>query len=438
MRHHRGSTLGKDSVRRLELIERNRVLLALKLFPWSLLWLNPFYFAARLAAGFWRRAAGEGDTAHFPGLARQIGAWRARCLGAIWRRCAWPRACCASARAIRAHPAAHAGRGAAADSGPPAEPAGKWHERLPGVRQPARSRRSSAAPTGCTTPPTREFAVVRCGECGLLRLDPAAVARGTAPLLSRQLLVRARRRAPPAAWKRPIAAWCCAITCTSWSRRCASSQARGPLLDVGCGGGLFLGMMRERGFRVVGPRFSREAAAHCVAPAAGAGRRAPMLEHAPFRPGSLAGITMFHVLEHLYDPRAYLTAAHELAGARRPPGGAGAQRRVLAVPPAGPRAGTAWTCRATCSISATATSRSCWKRAASKWCGASISRCATIPAGLASSLAPALDPMARRVRRVAGSGRRAARQGPGVPRAGGRRRCRSPPPEAAFARRLAR
>jgi GT2 family glycosyltransferase len=68
VRHHRGSTLGKDSVRRLVLIERNRVLLALKLFPWSLLWLNPFYAAARMAAGAWRAARGEGDTAYFPGL----------------------------------------------------------------------------------------------------------------------------------------------------------------------------------------------------------------------------------------------------------------------------------------------------------------------------------------------------------------------------------
>ena len=67
-RHHRGATLGKDSSRRLELIERNRVLLALKLFPWSLLWLNPFYFAVRLAAGTVAAARGAGDTAHFPGL----------------------------------------------------------------------------------------------------------------------------------------------------------------------------------------------------------------------------------------------------------------------------------------------------------------------------------------------------------------------------------
>lgn len=69
VRHHRGSTMGKGSVDRLALIERNRVLLALKLFPWSLLALNPFYFAMRLAAGAAMAGRGEGDTVHFPGLA---------------------------------------------------------------------------------------------------------------------------------------------------------------------------------------------------------------------------------------------------------------------------------------------------------------------------------------------------------------------------------
>src|SRR5437764_4517867 len=44
VRHHRGATLGLGSARRLMLIERNRVLLAAKLFPWSPLWLNmPYY-----------------------------------------------------------------------------------------------------------------------------------------------------------------------------------------------------------------------------------------------------------------------------------------------------------------------------------------------------------------------------------------------------------
>lgn len=68
VRHHRGATMGKGSVRRLSLIERNRVLLAVKLFPWSLLWRNPFYFATRLAAGALLAHKGAGDTAHFPGL----------------------------------------------------------------------------------------------------------------------------------------------------------------------------------------------------------------------------------------------------------------------------------------------------------------------------------------------------------------------------------
>ena len=68
VRHHRGSTMGKASAERLVLIERNRLLLALKLFPWSLLWLNPFFFAVRVAAGIAAAGRNAGDTAHFPGL----------------------------------------------------------------------------------------------------------------------------------------------------------------------------------------------------------------------------------------------------------------------------------------------------------------------------------------------------------------------------------
>src|SRR5205807_1259837 len=89
------------------------------------------------------------------------------------------------------------------------------------------------------------------------------------------------------------------------------TRARGPLLDVGCGGGLFLGMMRERGFRVIGLDNSRDAAA-----IAWRRQQAPsvcaLLEQAPFPRQSVAGLTMFHVLEHLYDPRAYLIAARNL------------------------------------------------------------------------------------------------------------------------------
>jgi len=68
VRHHRGATLGLRSSRRLELIERNRVLLAVKLFPWSLLWLNGFYYAMRLGAGAWAALTGQGEVGKFPGV----------------------------------------------------------------------------------------------------------------------------------------------------------------------------------------------------------------------------------------------------------------------------------------------------------------------------------------------------------------------------------
>ena len=65
--HHRGATLGVRSERRLVLIERNRVLLAAKLFPWSLLWLNGAYYLARLAAGLWAATTHKGEVGRFPG-----------------------------------------------------------------------------------------------------------------------------------------------------------------------------------------------------------------------------------------------------------------------------------------------------------------------------------------------------------------------------------
>ncbi|OYW07502.1 MAG: hypothetical protein B7X34_10835, partial [Acidobacteriia bacterium 12-62-4] len=76
VRHRRGATLGQGNPRRVFLIERNRILLAAKLFPWRLLVLNPYYFLRRLLA-----ATGQpGDLAAFPG-------WRGKFVlaGAILR-----------------------------------------------------------------------------------------------------------------------------------------------------------------------------------------------------------------------------------------------------------------------------------------------------------------------------------------------------------------
>lgn len=83
VRHRRGATLGQGNPRRVFLIERNRILLAAKLFPWRLLLLNPYYFLKRLLA-----ATGQpGDLAAFPGWRGKLalaGAIVRADLAALW------------------------------------------------------------------------------------------------------------------------------------------------------------------------------------------------------------------------------------------------------------------------------------------------------------------------------------------------------------------
>jgi hypothetical protein len=72
VRHHRGATLGVRSTRRLYLIERNRVLLAVAHFPLPLLLQNPFWFAARLVGGLWAGLRGRGEAGKFVGVSEKI------------------------------------------------------------------------------------------------------------------------------------------------------------------------------------------------------------------------------------------------------------------------------------------------------------------------------------------------------------------------------
>ena len=65
--HHRASTFGVLSTRRLVLIERNRLLLALKHFPLKLLCLNWAYFLLRIGAGVWAAVRGKGEVGRWPG-----------------------------------------------------------------------------------------------------------------------------------------------------------------------------------------------------------------------------------------------------------------------------------------------------------------------------------------------------------------------------------
>jgi SAM-dependent methyltransferase len=176
----------------------------------------------------------------------------------------------------------------------------------------------------------------------------------------------------------------------------------GPVLDVGCGGGLFPRLLTERGYRALGIDYSSQAAR-----VAWSRNRVPVacgeLPAAPFAPRTFAAITMFHVLEHLYDPASYLNAAHHLLR----PGG----KLIVQVPNA-----ASWQ----------------FLMFGENWNGLDVPRhlvdfrvrdldrllegsgfelvrhkhfsLRDNPAGLATSIAPGLDPMARRVRRASQQG----------------------------------
>jgi SAM-dependent methyltransferase len=89
------------------------------------------------------------------------------------------------------------------------------------------------------------------------------------------------------------------------------------VLDVGCGDGRFLAAMRAHGWSVAGIETDSVAAA-LAAKRLGAPICETPLETAELPPESFDLVTLLHVLEHVPDPRATLTAAFRLLR----PGGA--------------------------------------------------------------------------------------------------------------------
>jgi 2-polyprenyl-3-methyl-5-hydroxy-6-metoxy-1,4-benzoquinol methylase len=75
----------------------------------------------------------------------------------------------------------------------------------------------------------------------------------------------------------------------------------GTLLDVGCGRGLFLHVMRGGGWRAYGTEYDDESAV-AARQTYGLDVRTGNLDGAGFPPGFFDVITMSHVLEHLPDP----------------------------------------------------------------------------------------------------------------------------------------
>jgi SAM-dependent methyltransferase len=245
---------------------------------------------------------------------------------------------------------------------------------------------------------SRLFNIVECARCGLIRLHPRPPNSELAEYY------------PPGYWFVPentaadrleqvYRRFVLRDHLRFVERALRDCEEDGIVLDVGCGGGLFLQTLAQRGdARGVGLDFSPQAA-RLAWSRAGVPVICASLEKTPLPASSCAAITMFHVVEHLPDPGAYLEAARELL---RPDG-----RLIVQVPNAG-----------------------CWQflLLGERWNGLDVPRHLTDfrekdlerllnnhgfevlrakhfslrdnPAGMATSLMPDLDPMARRMRAV--------------------------------------
>lgn len=245
------------------------------------------------------------------------------------------------------------------------------------------------------------FSIVECNACRLIRLDPRPSQEELADYY------------PESYWYAPDHSFASRLEqgyrrfvvrdhVRFVSRAIRESGERGMVLDVGCGGGLLLSMLREEGTPVLGLETSRRAA-----DVAWHHNHIPVicgdLADSPVLNESCSAVTMFHVIEHLYEPGAYLRSA--LALLRRN------GRLIVQVPNA-----------------------SSWQFLlfGDRWNGIDVPRhlvnyrqrdieslietsgfeilrrkhfsLRDNTAGFATSIAPDLDPMARRVRRLRESG----------------------------------
>ena len=149
------------------------------------------------------------------------------------------------------------------------------------------------------------FGLARCDGCGVLLLDPQPTDAQLLKYYSVEYYGSSRRK-----FIGPIAKLVSLFQggrARLASRHC---QAGGRVLDVGCGNGGFLNQMKERGFDVHGTEWTAESAA-----------RVPKEFNIPVHVGDLLTlrlperhfdlITMWHVFEHLRQPRETLLRAKQ-------------------------------------------------------------------------------------------------------------------------------
>ncbi len=151
----------------------------------------------------------------------------------------------------------------------------------------------------------RGFFIVRCRTCGLVYVNPRPASED---LVSLYADYHTRGGETEASWDRLMHR----IFRESAEMLCSSRNGSRPgrLLDVGCGYGAFVAVMRERGWDAEGVDPSLAVAT--AARRKGRPVHLGTLEIVQAPDGTYDAITMFYVLEHVPDPMGALRRAFNL------------------------------------------------------------------------------------------------------------------------------
>jgi 2-polyprenyl-3-methyl-5-hydroxy-6-metoxy-1,4-benzoquinol methylase len=160
---------------------------------------------------------------------------------------------------------------------------------------------------------SRPFKLSACAACHSLFLDPTPGANEIAGFYPAHYwwkpstgILKALERC-----YRRIALYDHVRFITSAAQRAAIESKRARLLDVGCGSGTLLGILKQQGFDVLGLDSSKEAAAIAKAEY-DVDVFVGSLEEAGFPDASFDLVTLFHVMEHVTTPRDVLISVRRI------------------------------------------------------------------------------------------------------------------------------